>query len=154
MNDLLATYWKASRCRLDRWCRNLAGAAKRSNSGPWSDDEVSNFEEILVGEILTRVVTTLAAAHDQQHSASESAPVARNIFNAHVDIRRRAIALIVAPHRDEEQAADLLALRRQCDRWSDLLLAYLMPLTRVGEFAADPSRVGDFAYDAREHLHS
>jgi hypothetical protein len=154
MNGMLTTYWKSSRCRLDRWCRSLAAAAKRSAAGPWTEDEVGTFEEILVAEVLTRVVTALAVAHDQHHTVSESAPVARNIFNAHVDIRRRAIALVVAPHRDEEQAYDLLALRRQCDRWSDLLLAYLMPLTHVSEFAADSSRVGDFAYDAREHLHS
>lgn len=154
MNGVLTTYWKSSRCRLDRWGRSLASAAKRSDSGPWSEAEVGTFEEILVAEVLTRVVTALAVAHDQHHAVSESAPVARNIFNAHVDIRRRAIALVVAPHRDEAQARDLLALRRQCDRWSDLLLAYLLPLTHVGEFAADSSRVGDFAYDAREHLHS
>ena len=36
MNGMLTTYWKASRCRLDRWCRSLATAVKRSNSGPWT----------------------------------------------------------------------------------------------------------------------
>jgi hypothetical protein len=95
---------------------------------------------------------------------NESAPVARNIFSAHVDLRQRAVALAIAPHRDQEQARDVLALRRQCLRWTDLLLAYLTPHFAanhvaanpldIEEFAADPARVGDFAFDAREHLRS
>ena len=154
MDGMLASYWKASRCRLDRWCRSLALATKHSNAGPWTRNEIGTIEEILVGEILSRVVAALAVAHDEHHRAGESAPVARNIFNAHIDVKRRAMALVVAPHRDHEQAEDFLALRRQSDRWSDLLLAYLAPHTTVDEFAADPSRVGDFAFDAREHLRS
>jgi hypothetical protein len=74
------------------------------------------------------------------------------------------VALVLAPHRDQEQARDVLALRRQCERWTDLLLAYLTPhfaanhdaanQFAIDEFAADPARVGDFAFDAREHLRS
>jgi hypothetical protein len=48
----------------------------------------------------------------------------------------------------------LLALHRQCDRWGDLLLAYLTAYIEVDEFAASPTRVRDFAYDARSHLTS
>jgi hypothetical protein len=154
IDGMLTAYWKASRCRLDRWCRRLALATKHSDCGEWSDDDIATIDEILVSEILTRVVAAVAMAHDENHSASESAPVARNIFNSHVDVKRRAMALVVAPHRDQEQAADFMALRRQSERWTDLLLAYLAPHTAVNELAASASRVGDFAFDAREHLRS
>jgi len=154
MDGMLASYWKASRCRLDRWCRGLALATKHSETNSWTLDEIATVDEILVTEILSRVVAALAVAHDESHSASESGPVARNIFNSHLDMKRRAMALVVAPHRDQEQADDFLALRRQCERWTDLLLAYLAPHAAVEEFAACTARVGDFAFDAREHLRS
>jgi hypothetical protein len=150
----LAAYWKASRCRLDRWCRSLAAATRNGDGNDWTHDDIATVEEILVSEILSRVVAAIAVAHDQRHATSESAPVARNIFHTHLDVKRRAIALFVAPPRDQTQADDFLALRRQCDRWTDLLLAYLAPLTSVEEFAASAARVGDFAFDTREHLRS
>jgi hypothetical protein len=154
MEASLAAYWKASRCRLDRWGRGLAALTRDTTQDGWVDEDIAAVQEILVSEILSRVVTAIAAAHDMGHAVSESAPVARNIFNAHIDLKRRAVAVVVAPHRDQEFAHDFLALRRQCDRWIDLLMAYLAPLVPVAEFATDVARVGDFAFDAREHLRS
>lgn len=152
MDHTLSVYWKASRCRVDRWCRTLALIAKHPERAVWTDYEIGVIEEILVSDLITRIVVAVALAHDQRLAANESAPVARNIFNSHIDIRRRAIAIAIAPHRDADQADDFLALRRQCERWADLLLAYLTPHVDVEEFAFDPARVGDFAFDAREHL--
>ena len=150
----LSAYWKASRCRLDRWCRSLGLLAKHNQRSEWTPNERQTVEEILVSEILSRVVAAIAVAHDVHHMANESAPVARNIFTAHVDVKRRAIALAIAPHRNADLADDLLSLRRQCERWTDLLLAYLTPHVVVDEFAASAARVGDFAYDVRDHLRS
>ncbi len=154
IDQSLADYWKVSRCRIDRWLRSLALLTKHNENSEWNSSEVGAVEEILVSEILTRVAAAIAVAHDKRHAVSESAPVARNIFTAHLDVKRRVIALVVAPHRNVEQADDFLALRRQCDRWADLLLAYLTPHVAVEEFAASPARVNDFAYDARGHLRS
>jgi hypothetical protein len=178
MDRMLSAYWKASRCRLDRWGHGLSLITKRDKQSASTDFEIGavretvvqeTIEEILVSDLVTRVVTAIAIAHDARLHANESAPVARNIFSAHVDLRQRAVALVLAPHRDQEQARDVLALRRQCERWTDLLLAYLTPhfaanhvaanhdaanQFAIDEFAADPARVGDFAFDAREHLRS
>ncbi|MEX2092316.1 MAG: hypothetical protein WD971_06545, partial [Pirellulales bacterium] len=95
MDHALAAYWRASRCRLDRWCRSLALATKHDDRGHWTQNEIGSVEEILVSEILSRVVAALAVAHDERHAANESAPVARNIFNSHLDVKRRTIALVV-----------------------------------------------------------
>lgn len=154
INQALAAYWKASRCRLDRWCRSLALATRHRAETAWTRNEIGTVQEILVGEILSRVVAAIAVAHDLRHAVEESGPVARNIFQAHVDVKRRTVALVVAPHRDQDQAAEFLALRRQSDRWTDLLLAYVAPHGPVDEFAVSAARVGDFAFDAREHLRS
>jgi hypothetical protein len=151
INESLTTYWKSSRCRLNRWSRSLASLARQSE---WTANELQAVEEILVSDILTRVVAAIAVAHDQRHSPSESAPVARNIAAAHLDVKRRAMALVLAPHRSADHANELLTLRRQSERWTDMLLSYLTPLVATDEFAVDAARVGDFAFDAREHLQS
>jgi hypothetical protein len=121
----------------------------------WSPGAAAIVEEILVSEILTRTLAALTAAHDERHKQAESAPIGRNIFDGHLDARRRALALVASPaHRGTHHAKAIVALHRQCDRWTDLLLAYLAPLANVGQFAASPARVQDFAYDARHHLQS
>jgi hypothetical protein len=175
MDQMLVVYWRASRCRLDRWCHSLHALSEHSqlyplpelHSGeaaarpmeagprPWSTGANAVVEEILVSEILTRTMAALTAAHDERHSLAESAPIGRNIFDGHLDARRRALALVASPaHRGTGHARAIVALHRQCDRWTDLLLAYLAPFTNVERFAASAARVRDFEYDARHHLQS
>jgi hypothetical protein len=176
MDKMLVAYWRASRCRLDRWCHSLHALGERSKnttrprshslddggrtreeSRPrdWSASAAAVVEEILVSEILTRTIAGLTVAHDNRHAHAESAPIGRNIFDGHLDARRRALALVASPpHRGTRHAKAIVAFHRQCDRWSDLLLAYLAPHAKVAPFAASPARVADFTYDARHHLQS
>jgi hypothetical protein len=180
MDQMLATYWRASRCRLDRWCHSLHALGERHNehnhtaaspdvqrvdksinkgrearSREWSIGADAVVEEILVSEILTRTIAALTVAHDERHAQSESAPIGRNIFDGHLDARRRALSLVASTaHRGTSYAKAIVALHRQCDRWSDLLLAYLATHTNVEPFAASAARVVDFSYDARQHLNS
>ena len=151
----LAAYWKASRCRLDRWGHSSRSLSAVVDRLPWPPSCVGLVEEILVSEILSRAVAAIAVAHDRQHDAAEFAPIGRNILAGHVDARRRVMALVEAPrHVESDQAQSLLALDRQSRRWIDLLLAYLSPHLDVAEFAVSPGRVHDFAYDARRHVAS
>jgi hypothetical protein len=176
MDQMLAIYWRASRCRLDRWCHSLHAIKERSQSLPlpkphfsseqieesfesqqqfWSIGASAIVEEILVSEILTRTLAAITAAHDGLRSQAESAPIGRNVFDGHLDARRRVLVLVASPaHRGTSHAKAIVALHRQCDRWTDLLLAYLAPLAKVEAFAASPARVRDFEYDARHHLQS
>jgi hypothetical protein len=160
-DESLAGYWKASRCRLDRWGRGLRVLSVNGGAGgPSPNPSLQGrgiVEEIFVSEILVRAVAAIAVAHDERHGRSESAPVGRNVFASHIEARRRALAVVTAWAQSDCDAIDipgLLALHRQCERWSDLLLAYLVPHVAVDEFAASPVRVHDFAYDARGHLQS
>jgi hypothetical protein len=179
MDRMLVVYWRASRCRLDRWCHSLHALSEQSQKHPlpsaqslseqlddaasrsqdvvrpWSTGADAVVEEILVSEILTRTIAALTAAHDEHHLLAESAPIGRNVFDGHLDARRRALALMASPaHRGSIHARAIVALHRQCDRWTDLLLAYLAPFTNVERFAASSARVRDFEYDARHHLQS
>ncbi len=97
----------------------------------------------------------MLAAHDAYHHRSESEPVGRNVLAGHLDARRRALRILASPaHAGSQHAESLGALVRRCDRWSDLLLAYLVPEVNVDHYVADPARVADFALDARRHVPS
>jgi hypothetical protein len=158
VDDSLESYWIASRCRLDRWCRSLRHLTQTTTlqpARPWSPGATRLVEEIFVSEILTRSVAAVLSAHDQYHHRSESEPVGRNVLAGHLDARRRALRILASPaHAGSAHAEALGALVRRCDRWSDLLLAYLVPTVPVDQYAADPARVQDFALDARSHAES
>jgi hypothetical protein len=151
----LAVYWKASRCRLDRWGYSLRSLRTVAAGRPWPASSAGILAEILVSEILSRTIAAIAAAHDQRQRTAESAPIGRNILTGHIDARRRAVAIVGAPgSAATDQAQTVLALARQSSRWCDLVLAYLSPHADVAEFAVSPRRAHDFAYDARQHLGS
>lgn len=151
----LAMYWKAARCRLDRWGQGLCSATQLPDAQGWPAHTTTLIEEIFVSEVLSRAVAAIAAAHDDRSGKAEFGPIGRNLLAGHHEARRRAMALLSSSaHRGRRATADLLAVRRQSDRWSDLLLAYLASDVDVAEFAVSPSRVGDFADDARQHRNS
>ncbi len=135
-------YWIASRCRQDRWLRMLKVAdAGRSESGVV-------LEEIITGEMLTRTWAAVTFAHDRYHQVEEIGPITRSVLVGHVEVRHRALRLLVRwPEPEGTEAVRLNRLRRQTERWTDLLLGYLLGLDDVAEFAFDPQRARDFAED-------
>jgi hypothetical protein len=148
--NALHTYWSASRCRLDRWGRSLRAVGSESIDSPPHTGEL--WEEILVGEIPTRIVSAFFVAHDQRYGRDEAGPIGRNVLYGHIDARRRAIGQIDAAMQSGDLSATQCSeLYARAARWNDVLLAYLMPLGKVEEFAVDVTRARDFAFDASEH---
>lgn len=143
-------YWTASKCRFDRW--NMA--LKEFGSNPPSSTArpeawpglQSTLEEILSGEILARIWTVIASAHDRRHGREESEPIARSILHGQQEARNRVLRLIVQESSDASgQVQAMNTLRRRCERWTDVLLAYLWPEESIRELAFDLERVKDFA---------
>ena len=141
--SLWSRYWTISRCRLDRWHRKLPSALNTQTSR-------STAEEILTSEILTRVWTALLSLAPHT-STTECEPIARNIYLAHQEARNKVLKLFSHPeHLSETDAIVLNRLRRRCERWTDLLLAYLSQYGSVDEFAFDVDRMHDFAEDLHD----
>jgi hypothetical protein len=148
-------YWTASKVRLDRWARRLKQFVQpaHGNAPPrrpqWS--EVGGvLEEILTGEVLTRVWTAVLCAHDRRRGDDQLEPVGRSVMIGHMEARHRVLTLMVnGTAIDSEAGIKLNHLRRRAERWTDLLLGRLMGTHDVGEFAFDPQRAGDFADDLR-----
>jgi hypothetical protein len=107
------------------------------------------LEEILTGEILTRVWTAVLCAYDRTRRSDEVEPVARSVMLGHSEARHRVLTLMARGEGIETQAAVRLnRLRRRCERWTDLLVGRLSGDQDLTEFAIDPRRAQDFAEDA------
>lgn len=150
----LDDYWTAAKCRLDRWGHSLKRFSQESKAGGrgWYDAHwpavEGLLEEILTGEILTRVWSALAAADDLRGQRSQAEPLAQSVLIGHLEARHRVLLMLVNdPHLGAERALRLDRLRRRCDRWSDMLIGYLAGLCDVGRFAVDAARAQDFAAD-------
>ncbi len=149
-------YWTASKVRLDRWAgglRKFAAAAEadaRRCQTRWPEFR-GVLEEILSGEMLTRVWTAVLCAYDRHRHGDEAVPAARSVMIGHMEARHRVLTLMVrGPGIDAEAALKLNRLRRRTERWTDLLVGHLAGDYAVSEFAFDPQRAQDFAEDLRD----
>ncbi len=147
-NASVEQYWTASKSRLDRWARALKQLNSAASPAPSATFVTSLLEEILTGEILTRVWAAVACTHDRLLCTDQLEPIARSVLIGHLEARHRVLTLLVRQSSiDSEEAVKLNRLRRRTERWTDMLVGYLMGLFDVGQFAIDPQRARDFAED-------
>jgi hypothetical protein len=153
----LEDYWTASKCRLDRWghelrlirdevCPHGQEFASLCESPPLDWSSVSALcDEILTGEIVTRLWTGLLRLHDARRHEAGAEPIARSVLLGHVEARHRVLGLIMKSYgNDSHEAAALNRLRDRCERWSDILLARFAVRGEVEDLAHDPLRLRDY----------
>jgi hypothetical protein len=156
--EAIESYWTASKSRLDRWGRTLKEFSNRTG---FADQRLTAgeqemvravIEEILTGEVLTRVWAAVLCAYDRQRGADQAEPIVRSVLIGHLEARHRVLTLLAThPGIDAEQAVKLNRLRRRTERWTDLLVAYVIGHQDVSEFAIDPQRAKDFSEDLDRH---
>jgi hypothetical protein len=152
-------YWLASRCRLDRWAldiKTFSELTQHTTADLIWDEVRPTIEEILVSELLTRTWTAVACANDHLRGSGQLEPVVRSVMAGHLEARNRVLSLLLCGRGLEvEQAVDLNRLRRRAERWTDMLLAHLLPRFDIEDFAFNASRSRDFASDlANEQEHT
>jgi hypothetical protein len=158
----LYRYWIACRARRDGWMLEIkrfsAGAGDASpnqtraaqSKRRWERQRLV-IEQILASEVPTRVWAAVVAACDQHAGVSEGEAVVRSVLAAHQEARCRALhCLLHSPGVPADHAIELNRLRRQAERWSDLLVGHLARQFEVTQFAADPNRSRDFAAEFRD----
>ena len=150
----LGEYWIVSKCRLDRWNRFLKRSRQASGrNGPNRNRLGALCREVLISEILSRVWSSVASALDASLGTSEAEPLAVSVLKAHLDVTNRVLGLLSAgftPVRGVRR--DLNRLRRQAERWTDLLLGRFGWEPGIAQFAHDAARATDFAEDfAKSH---
>jgi hypothetical protein len=154
--DSIERYWITSKVRLDHWAWQLRSYCDRDGTDAQRRQDLwplvrGLLEEILTGEMLTRVWTAVLCAYDRRRGADEAEPVARSVLIGHMEARHRVLGLMV--HRssiDADAAVKLNRLRRRAERWTDLLVGHLAVMHDVSEFAFDPQRAREFAQDFQQ----
>jgi hypothetical protein len=147
-------YWVASKSRLDRWGRTFKQITTRTvEQGPLSTVAQETVvrgvvEEVLSGEMLTRVWAAVACAHDRKLGTDSAEPIARGVLIGHLEARHRVLTLLLHGSAvSPELGVKLNRLRRHTERWTDMFVGYLTGLEDVAEFAVDPGRAEEFAED-------
>ncbi len=147
----LEQYWATSKCRCENWNRTFKQTATPTADGkPLESSDLrmllATLEEIFVSEILVRVWTTVLVAHDRRLGAGIDEPLARSVFDSHMEARRRALKLLLRSSAfTTPQAVAINRLRRRSERWSDVLIGGLLTACDLPEFAVDAQRAADFA---------
>jgi hypothetical protein len=150
----LESYWTASRARFDRWAHGLKRFSnhtqgRRHNVASWMVTR-SVLEEILAGDVLTRIWTALLTAHDRRRGIHEAEPIGRSVFVGQLEARHRALSLLLSdPVIAPEHVLPLNRLRRRTELWSDLLIGRMFDVAELTEFAANPQRCKEFGAELR-----
>jgi hypothetical protein len=154
----ISQYWSVSRRRFDRWAQALKSDCERLRSRQEKTPVIWRharpvLEEILTGEMLTRIWTAAACHRDRQCGSSYVSPVVRSVFLGHLEARNRALNFMFhAQEHDRDAVLDINRVRNRSERWTDMLLAYLTPLGDVADLAFDRKRAIDFAEDVLDHF--
>ncbi|HEX4145645.1 MAG TPA: hypothetical protein VHY91_19220 [Pirellulales bacterium] len=154
-HSALEQYWATSKCRCERWLRSV----KRLAAYDTADDELLAtlaaeirplLEEIFLSEMVLRVWTAILYAYDRRRGTNDAEPVAQNVLSSHLEVRARALVLLVhSPLLDGEEAVLLNRMRRRMERWTDLLLGHLHGSYNVSELGFDADRVVEFSADLK-----
>ncbi|OHB75719.1 MAG: hypothetical protein A2W31_09920 [Planctomycetes bacterium RBG_16_64_10] len=158
----LNDYYLASKRRLGRWARAVRGYERQHQYRPAPAAQagwlslVPVLEEILAGAALVRVWTAVVTAHDRRHGQQDNERLVQRVFLDHEAARNRAMRHMLAhPLRtgpvglgcECSAVAGLEQCRRRTERWTDLLIGFLVLEFDVARFAFEPDRARDFARD-------
>jgi len=147
-----AVYWSAAQCRSARWSRamkqhslRVCSSASEQAGGLWISIRPT-LQEIFSSEVLCRVFAALCCGHEKRHGGNELTPIVRVVLSGQLETRLRALNLLVYGHGLRiEDSVSLNRLRKQTERWVDLLLSLFADQHEVAEFAFRPARLGEFA---------
>ncbi len=160
----LSGYWHASRDRLETWAACLSAHRRRAGSEcPATSTDIDLrslrvIHDLFATELLTRVWTCVMAGSDAAHRENVFTPC-HGIFASHRDLARQAIdETVQVLHHDgyatssiQQEAVELMRFRSRVERWTDLLIGFLVVRFGDARYAFEPDRARDFAVDIRRH---
>ncbi|MGB7326013.1 MAG: hypothetical protein WBD31_14160 [Rubripirellula sp.] len=145
--EAMTQYWATSRNRFELWQQAVARYQKNEKTGDfasmraWWRDHVTLIEEILVTEMLTRVIAALGTGLDRENSTDEISPITHAVFLTHLEARNRIQQLMLTGRGCSVQdTVRLNRLRQGVERWTDAL---------VGRLTAESPKNICYAFDAK-----
>jgi hypothetical protein len=152
-------YWASSRNRFELWHQTMARYRTVEKAGDfqslrnWWREHVVVMEEVLVTEMLTRVIGALALGIDAQSETDEISPVTHAVHLTHVEARNRVQQLMLFGRGNSVQdAVRLNRLRQGVERWTDAMIGRMSVRTsRTMQYAINPSRAAEYAHEMRSY---
>jgi hypothetical protein len=133
-------------------------AEKSGNSDSlraWWRDHVVVLEEVLVTDLLTRVVAALALGMEEESESDELSPVTHAVHVNHLEARNRVQKIMLDGRGNTvSDAVRLNRLRQGVERWTDVMVGR-MSVRRTGilQYAIDRSRAAEYAREMRSYGH-
>jgi len=158
--EAVSQYWTSSRSRLDLWHQAMTRyRSARHNEDSvgmrsWWQDHMVVLEEVLVTDMLTRVIAALAVGLDESTDGkAEVSPVTHCIYLSHVDASNRVHKLMINSRGGSVQdAVHLNGLRKGVERWTDALIGRMSYHSSDKiQYAFDRSRAQQFANETRSY---
>lgn len=154
--EALTQYWAATHACFGLWHQAMGrySCAEKTNNHhaieEWWSDHTAVMEEILVSEILTRVVAALGAGMDERSSEEEISPVTHAILLNHLEASNRVHQIILkARGTAATKAANLNRVRQGIERWTDVLIGRMSIRNSAPvQYAIDPDRATEYAKEA------
>ncbi len=150
-------YWASSRNRFELWHQTMARYRVAEQSGDfnslqyWWRDHVVVMEEVLVTEMLTRVMAALALGIEAESEADEISPVTHAVYLTHLEARNRVQQIMLFGRGNSVQdAVRLNRLRQGVERWTDAMIGRMsVRAKQTIQYAIDASRAAEFARETR-----
>lgn len=157
----VANYWATSRNRFELWHQTLARYRRAEESGDfhalrtWWREHVVVMEEVLVSEILTRVIAAMTAAIEFESDEQEISPVTHAVHITHIEARNRVQRIMLFGRGNSiEDAVRLNRLRQAVERWTDAMVGRMATSsTRNLQYAFDAARASQYGEDMQELGH-
>ncbi|TWU42986.1 hypothetical protein Q31b_20200 [Novipirellula aureliae] len=149
-------YWVSTRSRLELWHQVIAryrraeSQGDRHTMGQWWNRHVSVLEEILVSELLCRIVAAVGHHIDASRGQQNLSPITESVFDCHMEVRSRVHHLMLFGRGSSvRDAVRLNRLRQGVEHWTDAILGRMMPQCRSAvRYAIDADRAIAFAEES------
>lgn len=157
----LTDYWASSRSRFDLWHQTMMRYRNAEKSGnlqamrKWWQEHIVVLEEVLVTELLTRVVAALAAGMELESEAEEISPVTHAVYLTHLEARTRVQQIMLRGRGcSVPDAVRLNRLRHAVERWTDAMIGRMSVDTpRSIRYSIDASKAAEYAKEMRYYGH-
>jgi hypothetical protein len=154
--EALTHYWTATHSRFNLWHQAMArySRVEKENDedamNAWWRDHTAVLEEILVSEILSRVVAALGAGLDARASDEEISPVTHAILLNHMEASNRVHQVILKARGPAAVKAEQLnRVRQGIESWTDVLIGRMaLRSTEPLQYAIDHDRATEYAEEA------